>query len=287
MKKFIKLFYNHANAKYLLHIILFKFKALNQLGFLATGESYKNSINPFFITCDATESDIHLIFDDNFSFPFLDNQIKLIYSSHNLEHLNTSTSKRYFDEAHRVLKVGGELSIEVPNAELIYFKYGKFLESGSLDALEELLNFEFDEEVLNNVINNQNLTSNEALEALNGVHNKVLSFLSCYCVPDYVGAHTPVVVQKEIFNSKYSALSMEEFFEWCIDLMNEDQKKSGGHINPWYPKKLIQQLEKHEFDVKIRSYKESRIFSTRWSQFFIPDREHRSFYSFRISAIKR
>tara|TARA_B100001758_G_C18412320_1_gene616734 strand:+ start:3299 stop:4165 length:867 start_codon:yes stop_codon:yes gene_type:complete len=287
IKRFIKFFYNHQKTKTILHRILIKLKIPEKIGFLATGESHKNNINPLFITCDATDSDIHLIFNDKFSFPFQDNKLRLIYSSHNLEHLNEKTSDRYFEEVYRVLKKGGELSIEVPNAELIYSNYSNYLKTGSSLELQELIDFTFPEEVKRNVVSNQSLSTEDASKQLNEIHNKVLSFLSCYCVPAYVGAHTPVVVDEQVFNENFKKLTMAEFFIWCIDLMDEKQKLSGGHINPWFPRKLIDRLEMFGFDAKIRSFRDSRIFSRSLSRFVIPDREHRTFYSFRISAIKR
>ena len=272
--------------KYLLHKILLRLGILDKIGYLATGESDKNNINPLFITCDATNSDIPLVFDENFSFPFDDNKLNFIYSSHNLEHLNEATSDRFFKEVHRILKKGGELSIEVPNAELIYNNYANYLRTGSPEDLQELTNFNFNMEVINNVINNQNLTKEAAISSLGKIHNKVLSYLSCYCVPDYTGAHTPVVVEEDLFNKNFSALPMNEFFDWSVNLMNQSQKNSGGHINPWFPDKLIQKLNRLQFDTEIRSYKSSRIFSRKVCNFLIPDRKHRSFYSFRVSALK-
>ncbi len=286
MKRFIKFFYNHQKTKYLFHRILFKLSILNKIGFLATGESDKNNINPLFITCDATASDINLVFDNNFTFPFDDNKLNLIYSSHNLEHLNEATSDRFFNEAHRILKKGGELSIEVPNAELIYNNYANYLKTGSKKDLQELTNFDFNMEVIKNVINNQNLTKEAAILGLGKMHNKVLSYLSCYCVPDFTGSHTPIVVEENLFNKKFAELPMNEFFEWSVNLMNQSQKDSGGHINPWFPDKLVQKLNKLQFDTQMRPYRSSRIFSKKVCNFLIPDREHRSFYSFRISALK-
>ena len=82
--------------RFLIHQFFFKSGLITHFGLLAAGESKKNSINPLFVTADATESDFNLIFTPEFVFPFSKNEYRFIYSSHNLEHLNKKTSDRLF-----------------------------------------------------------------------------------------------------------------------------------------------------------------------------------------------
>jgi len=62
-------------------------------------------------------------------FPFSDNSIDKIYSSHVFEHFYTTQIEKILGECYRVLKPGGTISISVPNAEIYinaYLKPEKF-----------------------------------------------------------------------------------------------------------------------------------------------------------------
>jgi predicted SAM-dependent methyltransferase len=56
--------------------------------------------------------------------PFPDNSVDCIYSSHVLEHFSyPNTMLNLLRECHRILKVGGSLSIAVPNAKIFLDAY--------------------------------------------------------------------------------------------------------------------------------------------------------------------
>jgi hypothetical protein len=80
------------------------FRAIGWLNF----EEQKSdiNINPFKLTASS-------------KFPLADNSIKLIYSSHCLEHLDNDAVNNLFKEAHRVMKVNTKIIIKIPDFELI------------------------------------------------------------------------------------------------------------------------------------------------------------------------
>ena len=58
-----------------------------------------------------------LISDLTKPFPWQDNEIDIIYSSHALEHLDKSDGRAFIGECYRVLKPGGIVRIVVPNLD--------------------------------------------------------------------------------------------------------------------------------------------------------------------------
>jgi predicted SAM-dependent methyltransferase len=56
-------------------------------------------------------------------FPFPDNSVDFIYSSHFLEHFHTREIKNILNECYRTLKVGGRISTCVPDASIYINAY--------------------------------------------------------------------------------------------------------------------------------------------------------------------
>ncbi|MDB9758760.1 methyltransferase domain-containing protein [Gammaproteobacteria bacterium] len=69
-------------------------------------------------------SNIYLA-DLTVSFPWRDNEIDVIYSSHVLEHLDKQQGKNFISECHRVLKPGGIIRVIVPNLDEIIRLYNE------------------------------------------------------------------------------------------------------------------------------------------------------------------
>ena len=61
-------------------------------------------------------------------FPFPDNSVDIIYSSHFLEHFQTPDIKFILNECYRVLKPGGKISTCVPDASIYINAYTNNLE---------------------------------------------------------------------------------------------------------------------------------------------------------------
>ncbi len=82
--------------------------------------SHKNFLNLDF---DKKFCEIAHDLNKNEKLPIKDNSLKVIYTSHNLEHLKEDSVKYYLKEFYRCLEPGGTLRIVVPDAELMYEKY--------------------------------------------------------------------------------------------------------------------------------------------------------------------
>jgi predicted SAM-dependent methyltransferase len=133
MKNIIK---NLANS---LRNILPKEFLLKKYGLLAVGERLRP--NFMTVTMDAVNSsDYNIIVSENFSYPFEENSLKVIYTSHNIEHYSDQVAIKFFQECYRVLRSGGEVLIEVPDAKLLYDKLKKYYDDGDMSILE-IFNF--------------------------------------------------------------------------------------------------------------------------------------------------
>ena len=77
---------------------------------------------PGWVTLDISEKS-DLFWDLRKGIPFPNNSIDLVYSSHLLEHMPYEAGQALLDEAQRVLKPGGEISICVPNARIYIDAY--------------------------------------------------------------------------------------------------------------------------------------------------------------------
>ncbi|MBW2142681.1 MAG: methyltransferase domain-containing protein [Deltaproteobacteria bacterium] len=70
-------------------------------------------------------------------FPWKDNSIDVIYSSHTLEHLSKKEGGFFLQECHRVLKEGGLIRIIVPDLKVLVLRYinGEVSADEFIDAL--------------------------------------------------------------------------------------------------------------------------------------------------------
>lgn len=68
-------------------------------------------------------------------FPFKDQSVDQIYSSHFFEHFSYRQLKFLLSECHRVLKPGGEIWVSVPNAALFVNAYNQ----GSNESVKSLM----------------------------------------------------------------------------------------------------------------------------------------------------
>ncbi len=285
LKKTIKYLIRRLYISDLFHFFLVKTGIIKKFGLLGFGEARENRINPFYMTLNVIDSDYKMVFDENSKLPFKDNSLNMVYSAHNLEHLNYKTAENFFEEAYRVLKPEGELSIEVPDNELVYNEYKKSLKTKDFKFFDDNMGFDWSDEVLYNIKKNQKIPPEILTEYMKDPSVKVSNCIASYCEPEFTGAHTPFVLDPKIFNHKFESLKMDDFFSWYTDFLSIEQKNSGGHISSWYPEKLINILSKKGFNAKQRKYKESRRIKSNFF-IFVPDREHRTNVSFRISAIK-
>lgn len=83
-------------------------------------------------------SDEIVIHDLRKEFPWADNSIDVVYSSHTLEHLSREEGRFFLQECHRVLKKGGLFRVIVPDLRALISKYL----NGDVQADEFILKLE-------------------------------------------------------------------------------------------------------------------------------------------------
>ena len=299
VKQILKFFRIHKLRNYCYKVIHFALKHLGfleKLGLLGFGERNSYGTNPLWMTCDVSDADHNLIFDHKSSLPICDGKVKMIYSSHNLEHLSDDIVDNFFKESSRVLKSGCELIIDVPDCQKLIDGYRKYLESSDQQFMKKMLAeaqtgddrlLFFNDEVLDIMKKEHPEKTEEYLiNYLNLPSTVISSILSCYQSPPFKSAHVPTLIGSVAFDKNVLSMTLDDLINWVSEHMDEDKKKSGGHITCWYPEKLINRLEDYGFQVELREYKTSRLFSRLVSRYIIPDRKSRFFYSFTVSAIK-
>lgn len=96
-----------------------------------------STINKQFKLVNFDWSEKILLHDLRKKFPWEDNSVDVIYSSHTLEHLSRSEGLHFLKECYRVLKPNGIIRIIVPDLMVIIQKYieGKIAADRVLDEL--------------------------------------------------------------------------------------------------------------------------------------------------------
>jgi ubiquinone/menaquinone biosynthesis C-methylase UbiE len=189
-------------------------------GLVAIGEQWTRheAIGPEWIYVDIKDCDFPIEFNSKKILPFEDNSQKLIYSTHMIEHLEPQDLEKFMKECFRILKPGGYLRFEAPCAKTLIDAY-----KGKNPALVQ----HFRDEILKSP---KFKLDNRYREE----HIGILSVLSCY----NEGGHIPVYVEKDVFDQKVNNLSLEELETWLQTLQTPEQKKTHGHNNIVYFKKL-------------------------------------------------
>ncbi len=82
-----------------------------------------STINKIFKIINLNWSDKIYLHDLRRKFPWEDNSVDVVYSSHTLEHLSKSDGRHFLRECYRVLKPNGIIRIVVPDLRAIINKY--------------------------------------------------------------------------------------------------------------------------------------------------------------------
>ncbi|BAY25116.1 putative glycosyltransferase [Calothrix sp. NIES-2100] len=82
-----------------------------------------STINKIFKIVNLDWPDQIVIHDLRQKFPWNDNSVDVLYSSHTLEHLSKRQGNHFLKECHRVLKPNGIIRIVVPDLKTIVDKY--------------------------------------------------------------------------------------------------------------------------------------------------------------------
>ncbi|OUL26023.1 methyltransferase type 11 [Nostoc sp. RF31YmG] len=84
-----------------------------------------STINKIFKIINLDWPDQIVIHDLRKKFPWADNSVDVVYSSHTLEHLSRTDGQAFLKECHRVLKPNGIIRIVVPDLKSIVDKYNQ------------------------------------------------------------------------------------------------------------------------------------------------------------------
>jgi hypothetical protein len=285
--KFFFLSFRKILDLYFLRLIFSKKILLKFYPLIAVGESKRMFRHPLWLTVDVIGyPDFKIKVDDFFEFPFKSNSIKVLYSSHNIEHISHIGVEKLIKEAYRVLKQGGEFLIDLPCSRKAYNMIKIYSENNENITLRDYLSgleiteFAF-EKSLSKIPWNKKFTRENVLHPYNSIINGILaSFMD----PAYNSPLLPVIHDPTEIDQKIISLSMDDFFKYVSDSVPIELRYTGGHCETWYDDKLANLLRENGFAVSIRYHKQSKLLHG----FMVPDRdfERRDKWSFKLSAIK-
>jgi len=210
------------------------------------------------VTVDWADADFEVDLRRDGSLPFPDDSFDSVYSAHTIEHLDERSLMSLMREARRVLRPGGRLRIETPDAERVVSAYGEGDESFLSYFVEE---------------NRRNLGPEYAEP-----HIAVLGLLSCYIEQD--GPHVAVRAPREDFERHLAEDDLDDLGRWAVSLQTPEQYRSGGHVACLYSGKLERMLREAGFrSVERSAHGESAL----------PldglERGERAFYSVYVEAV--
>jgi SAM-dependent methyltransferase len=269
------------NAKYrLLGSRFFRrlFTANFSSGLVALGERNSYAFPMRWITVDWSEADFSFWLSHDSSLPFPDASQRVVYSSHMMEHVGDDALERLLQEIHRILKPGGAVRIEVPDAEKLVAAYRQndrgvldFFRAGREDMLRRIPDL-----------------GEKYLED----HLTVLGEISNYIDYAHGATHIPVYADRTQFDRELEK-GLPSFNDWAQSLKTLEQRRSGGHANALTAAKMETLLRKAGFGrVALVAYGQTGIGGLRlgrgWRRFTVsvPETRSRSFYSMYIEAFK-
>ncbi len=232
-------------------------------GFLAVGEQNKYCVAPDWITIDIDGADFNYDIREHQPFPFADNSIKLIYSSHMVEHLPEETCEYFFKEAYRLLDNGGLFRLEAPDAERLVEEYKKGNEAFFVSMLSK--------------------KEKQAYGKTLFCHDVLVGQLSCFIEND---VHVPVKIPKVKVDEQVNKLSPVEFADWCVSLQTPQQKRSGGHIHTIYFAKLEKLLQTVGFTQIVKTTAGQSTQPLMGAKLPGIERGHRDYFSIYVEAVK-
>jgi len=235
---------------------------------VAFGEQYKYILYriPTWLLVDHKNADIICNVEKMEMIDIADNSIDIVYSSHMIEHITDEALNHFLGELHRILKKGGCIRIEAPDAEKLINAY-----------------IHNDSDILVDFIDNGVMLAKKyGVNDYGSFHMAFLSSLVSY-IKD--GCVEPVLVDKSEIDKRIN--DIDSFVEWCKTLLTDEQKGTHGHINPVYYSKLESNLSDAGF-TKICSAdnRETNLGVIVEKSIQQIERPHRSYYSFYVEAVK-
>lgn len=252
-------------------------------GMVAIGERVRPL--PLWVSVDAVGfPDYHLELQSVSVLPFASESLRVIYTSHTLEHLSESAVESVLIDCFRQLRHGGELLIDLPDCQKAFHEMRK-IGSGTQDSATAryLQGLSISAEAISMRVPTHFDSKADvawANDPLNLIHNCAIA---SYLNPPLTGSHhVPVLIDPEVLRKKVKSMSLDSYLKLSYEWLPKGFQYSGGHSSGWYPEKLIKLLAEIGFDACVRSHKESACVPP----FLVPDRHHREVHSFKISARK-
>jgi len=238
-------------------------------GKIALGEKHSYlRADPSWITIDIEDADFNIDFRSHEPFPFEPESQNIIYSCHCIEHIPNEAILYWLRESYRLLKPGGYIRLEAPDAEKIIAAYK--------NNDQKFLKY-FTDNNRTHLVETRNYPEIYAED-----HIAVIGFLSNY--QEKIPGHIPVLADKAEVDSRLQSLNLEEFCQWCVSLQTDEQRASRGHTNPMYYEKIHQLLTEVGFrDIKRKGNRETEIPKANISGI---ERKGRGFYSIYVEARK-
>jgi SAM-dependent methyltransferase len=202
--KFFKFCPGLYKSKLLRHYFTKKYNS----GLVAIGERFSRfeAIGPEWIYVDTENCDRCINFLNGSFLPLEDSSVSILYSTHMIEHLTPKALEHFIMECFRVLKPGGYLRFEAPDAEKLinaYVAHDKNMINTFKD--DELISYD---------------------SKYNENHAGILGVLSCFIKKE---RHWPVYVTKDVFEEKITNMNLEKLEEWLQTLQTDEQKATNGH----------------------------------------------------------
>tara|TARA_B100000945_G_scaffold49632_2_gene35279 strand:- start:1426 stop:2274 length:849 start_codon:yes stop_codon:yes gene_type:complete len=160
-------------------------------------------------------------------FPFEDNSIEIIYTSHTIEHITDNSVINFIKESQRILKKDGVLRITCPDSKLLLNSV-KFKVKDFWNWREEWFLKKF------------NITPKEI--ELEDFLIRELSTARCRFFDNVKDPLYPKEVRE-----KMEKLEEKEFLEWIVEKNVFDDKFANYHINYWSFEKLKEMCIKAGF----------------------------------------
>ena len=151
-------------------------------------------------------------------FPFEDNSIELIYTSHTIEHITDESVINFIKESQRILKKGGVLRITCPDSNLLLNSV-KF-------KVKDFWNWRMEW-----FLNKFEINSNDI--ELEDFLIRELSTARCRFFENSNDPLHPLEVRE-----KMDKLEDNDFLEWIVEKNSFDDKFANYHINYWNFEKL-------------------------------------------------
>jgi SAM-dependent methyltransferase len=247
-------------------------------GLVALGERNSYAFPMGWITVDWSQADFSFWLSKDSSLPFADNSQRVVYSSHMMEHVEDDALERLLQEIHRILKPGGAVRIEVPDADKLVAAY-RNRDRALLDYFRE---------GREDMVRRFPALGEKYLED----HLTVLGEIANYI--DYTdgAVHIPVYADKSRFEEELDK-GLPSFNRWAQGLKTPDQRNSGGHANALTAGKMSDMLRSAGFStVEVSTLGRTAIPGLKLGRGLrrlydsVPETASRAFYSLYIEAFK-